>query len=56
MTFIRVVSEYGVNGVNWGETSKWETNNSYYRKIFSRLLWKENKKLRLLLKKAMKPI
>ena len=37
MTFIRVVSEYGVNGVSWGEISKWETSDSNYRKIFSRL-------------------
>lgn len=44
MTFIRVVSEYGVNGVSWGEISKWETSHSNYRKIFSRLPWKENKK------------
>ena len=48
------VSEYGVNGVRWGETLKWETSDSYYRKIFSRLPWKENKNLRL--KKAMKPV
>lgn len=51
----KVLSVYGADGIDRGEIPKWENRHSYCRKIFSRLALTENKKLKILLKKDVKP-